>query len=195
MKFARVLIGLVILCSVARAAPRSPVYLNKEFGILLPIPKGAWLCPAQGNGIDHGPSLLLGSRDARVCRSSSEKRWISIFAGGNAVDESKTLHTFLNWECEYPSRYGNEPNTVCGKAPAGLSVNELPSEAARIDHPDGSIEIFVVAQAGKPDPDFDATVPSVNYVLSLNTNADHLDEDLVVFRAILSHVKLNPLSH
>src|ERR1035441_1769226 len=92
MRFSRVLIGLVILCSVASAASRTSVYRNREYGISLHIPSGAWLCPDVGNGIDHGPSLLLGSQDSSICRSSSQKRWISIFAGYNAAEDSKTLH-------------------------------------------------------------------------------------------------------
>jgi hypothetical protein len=81
---------------------------------------------------------------------------------------------------------------VCGPAPADLTVNGLPSEAARINPSNGWIEIIVVTQAGKPDPDFDASVPSINYNLSLYTDASHLDEDLTVFRAVLKAVKLDP---
>jgi hypothetical protein len=63
-----------------------------------------------------------------------------------------------------------------------------------MDHLSGSIQILVVTQAGKPDPDFDASVPSINYALSLYTDASHLDEDLAVFRAVLNAVKIAPHS-
>jgi len=189
MRFSRVLISLVILCSVASAASRTSVYRNDDFGIFLRIPSGAWLCPAGGNGVDHGPALLLGSKDARVCRSYSQKRWISIFGFGNV---SETLHTFLKSQCAYELRDSNEPGAVCIPAPADLNVNGLPSEAARINHSNGTIEIIVVTQAGKPDPDFDASVPSFNYDMRLYTDASHLDEDLAVLRAVLKAVKLDP---
>jgi hypothetical protein len=195
MKLARVLVVIVILCSSAGATSRGPIFKNKEYGITLHAPNGALLCPTQGNGAVHGASLLLGTQDVSLCRKSSGKRWIEIFAGYNVAEDSKTLHTFLNSECEYTSHYENEPDTACSPAPVGLSVNGLPGEAGRINHSDGMIEIIVVTQAGKPDPNFDASVPSINYDLSLHTNASHLDEDLAVFRAVLSTVKLSPRIH
>lgn len=193
MKTSRVLISLVILCSVASAASRKSVYRNEDYGIFLQIPPEAWLCPAGGNGIDHGPALLLGSKNASVCRSySRQKRWILIFGGFNAAEVSKTLHTFLKWQCANAALDWKEPDAVCSPAPDDLRVNGLPSEAARIDHSNGSIEIFVVTQAGKPDPGFDPSVPYVNYDLSLSTDAGHLDADLAVFRAVLKAVRLDP---
>jgi len=195
MRFVRVLIGLMILCLVAEAAASTSVYRNQEYGIFLPIPSGAWLCAVPYNGANHGAEFLLGTKDESLCTKASGKRWISIFAGYNAAEASKSLHAFLNSLCEYPSRYGNEPNAACGPAPGGLHIRGLSSEAARIDHSDGSIEIILVAQAGKPDRDFDASVPSINYELSLHTNASHLDEDLVVFRALLGTVTLAPGDH
>jgi hypothetical protein len=188
MKISRALIGLIILCSVASAASRTSVYRNKEYGIFLAIPSGAWLCSVPYSGANHGAAFLLGTQDESLCTKASGKRWVSIFAGYNAAEESKTLHTFLNWQC------ANEANGACGQAPAGLRINGLSTETARVDHPDGSITIIAVAQAGKPDPDFDASVPSINYDLSLHTDAVHLDEDLAVFRAVLKAVKIAPHS-
>ncbi|MFZ0519725.1 MAG: hypothetical protein WAL95_01800 [Candidatus Acidiferrales bacterium] len=66
------------------------------------------------------------------------------------------------------------------------------SKAGRVNRADGWIDIFVVTQAGKPDPQFDASVPSVSYDLSLHTTGRHLDEDLRTFREVLSTVKLSP---
>lgn len=183
----------MILCSLASAASRKSVYRNKDYGISLHIPPGAWLCPYGGSGIDHGPDLLIGSKDARVCRSySRQKRWITIFGEGNAVEESKTLHAFLNAQCAFAPLDWHEPGAACGPAPADLNVNGLPSEAARINHSNGTIEIIVVTQAGKPDPDFDASVPSFNYDMRLYTDGGHLDADLAVFREVLKAVRLAP---
>jgi len=179
MRFSRVLISLVVLYSVANAASHKSVYRNKEYGILLHVPSGAWLCP-HGVVSDHGPFLLLGSEDARVCRSSSKKRWIEIFGQYN---DGETLHTFLNRLCANEPLDRNEPGAACSPAPADLSVNGLPGEAARINHLNGAIEIIVVTQAGKPNPEFDAPLPSFGYDMRLNTDARHFDEDLAVFRA------------
>ena len=195
MRFSRVLFSLVMLCSLASAASRKSVYRNKDYGIILRVPSGAWLCPTEGNGINHGPALLLGSEDARVCRSySRQKRWIIIFGESNAAEKSKTLHTFLKSQCAYVGLDSKEPSAECSPAPTDLSVSGLPSEAARINHSNGSIEFIVVTQAGKPDPNFDASVPSFNYDLSLSTDAKHLDADLAVFRSVLKAVKLAPPS-
>jgi len=81
---------------------------------------------------------------------------------------------------------------VCIPAPVDLSVDGLPGESARINHSNGSIEIIVVTQAGKPNPEFDASVPSFNYDIRFYTDASHLDADLAVFRAVLKAVKLDP---
>jgi len=191
MRFSQVMISLMILCSMASAASRKSVYRNEDYGIFLHIPSGAWLCPYAG-GSDHGPALLLGSEDTSVCRSSSrQKRWIMIF-GESVAEKSKTLHTFLEWLCANVPLNWNEPGAVCNSAPANLSVYGLPSEAARIDHSDGMIEIIVVTQAGRPDPGFDASVPSFDYDMRLYTDASHLDVDLAVFRAVLNAVRIAP---
>ena len=164
------------------------VYRNQEYGISLPIPSRAWLCSVPYKGANHGAAFLLGTKDESLCTKASGKRWISIFAGYNAAEESKTLHALLNWQC------ANEASGSCGQAPMGLRINGLSTETARVDRPDGSITIIVVAQAGKPDPDFDASAPSINYDLSLHTDASHLDEDLESFRAMLNAVKIAPRS-
>jgi hypothetical protein len=190
MRLSRVLIGLVILCSAASAASRKSVYRNEQYGIFLHVPSAAWLCPL-GVGSDHGPFLLLDSKDASLCRSDlRQNRWITIFGEYN---EGETLHTFLSrLRADTPLAW-KDPGAVSSPAPTDLSVNGLPSEAARINHSNGTIEITLVTQAGKPNPEFDASVPSFNYILSLNTDAGHLDADLAVFRAVLKAIKLAPV--
>ena len=183
MKLPRALIGLVILCSVASAASRTSVYRNKEYGIFLPIPSGAWFCSIPREGIDHGAAFLLGTKDESLCTKSSGKRVASIFAG-YVTEDSKTLHSFLNSQCAY------EGKGACGQAPAGLRIHGVSTEAARVDQPNGLTTIIVVAQARNSGLDSDASVSSMNYEFSLDTDAVHLDEDLVVFRAILNSVRI-----
>jgi hypothetical protein len=132
----------------------------------------------------------LDSKDASLCRSDlRQKRWISIFGEYN---EGETLYALFDRLCTDDQLELKEPGAVCSRAPADLSVNGLPGEVARINHSNGAIEITVVTQAGKPNPDLNPSVPSFNYILSLNTDASHLDEDLAVFRAVLNAVKLDP---
>jgi hypothetical protein len=192
MRVSRVLIGLVIACSAASAAPRKSVYRNKQYGIYLHIPRGAWLCPYVG-GSDHGPGFLLGSEDASFCRGDSrQRRGIVIFGEYDLGEETDTPRTFLGWLCANDPIDWPDPGAACSPAPADLSVNGLPSRAARINHSNGTIEIIVVTQAGAPDPNFDAAVPSFNYDMRLDTDASHLDADLAVFRAVLKALKIAP---
>jgi len=82
MEPSRVLISLVILYLTAGAASRRLVYRNLEFGITLPVPPEALLCvpPADAHGIDHGSQILLGTEDVSLCRNSSGKRYMDVFA-------------------------------------------------------------------------------------------------------------------
>ena len=92
MRFSRVLISLVILCSVASAASRTSVYRNREYGMFLSIPSGAWLCSVPYSGANHGAAFLLGTQDESLCTKASGKRWISIFAGYNAAEVQDIAH-------------------------------------------------------------------------------------------------------
>lgn len=144
-----------------------------------PMPYFASLLPTRG--IDHGPQMLLGTRDATLCRKWSGKRYVEVFASHNVADDTKLLHDLLESSCQ------DEVKKACSDAPAGLHIPRMKTDAGRLDHPEGSVRIIVVTQAGKPDPDFDASVPSINYTLTLNTDQSHLDEDLTPFRAMLKH--------
>jgi hypothetical protein len=169
-----------VVLSPTTAGPR--VYRNEEFGITLPMPEGALLCPTPVNEHDHGPVMLLGPARANGCGAVESSRSIWIFAGYNAADVTKKLQDFLKWECRGP----------CGPPPRRLHVTGLPSAAARVSRSNGWIDIIVVTQAGKPDPTFDPSVPLINYDLKLHTRPENLKEDLRVFRTILETVRLSP---
>lgn len=192
MKLSRIIVGLFVFVFAVGPHSQTAPYRNHEFGIVLPIPPGTLPCMPpvyEGNGHDHGPQILLGTDDASLCSKSSGKRYVDVFASYNASDETKTLHALLESACEF------EVNRACSPAPAGLRFSGLKSDAGRLDRTDGSIEVIVVAQAGKPDPNFDASVPSINYELSLDTDMRHLDEDLVVFRTLLKTIRITPPTH
>jgi hypothetical protein len=132
--------------------------------------------------------MLLGTKDTTLCRKWSGKRYVDISGNYNLSDDTKFLHDLLEWSCQ------SEVKKACSAAPAGLDIPGMKTEAGRLDRPDGSVKIIVVTQAGKPDPDYDASVPSINYELTLNTDAQHLNADLAVFRAVLKAVKIAPVS-
>ncbi len=179
-------LGFTLVALMAFASSASPrIYHNEEFGITLPVPERTLLCafPPQH---DHGPVFVLGGATNQACFDLDRNRAIVIFASYNASDETKKLLDFLWWECTGIAKH------PCGLPPEGLRIKGRTAAAARVDGADGWIDIFVVTQAGKPDPAFDASVPTINYDLSLRTTAEHLDEDLRVFRAVLASVRLAP---
>ncbi len=178
--------GLTILGVMATGTTGSQIYRNEQFGIVLPVPDGTVLCP-QLTGLDHGPVILLGNSDVKSCMNP-DHRSIGVFAGYNAADVTKHLADYMKWECE------NAEKRPCEQPPSDLKVPGLHSMAARVNDPNGRIEILVVTQAGKPDPDFDPTVPSVNYDLRLRTRSEHMEADLTVFRHVLQTIRLSPPS-
>ena len=189
MNLARILAVLLVFGAAVGAVSQTAPYRNQQYGIVLPIPPGTLPCipPAyQGTGADHGPQILLGTQDASLCSKSSVKRYVILFAAYNATDDTKTLHDLLEYDCE------SEIKKACSAAPADLHIPGMKTKAGRIDRRDGSIIIIVVTQAGKPAPDFDASVPSINYDLTLNTDTQHFDADLSIFRTILKAIRIAP---
>ena len=186
MPLARNAVLLILLLLQSARAVGPQVYRNGEFGVTIPIPTNALLCSFPEDEHDHGPLLLLGGADPKACDDQERSRYIVIFASYNAVDATKRLGDYLASEC---TGIGRGP---CRLAPRDLQIAGMRSKAGRVNRTDGWIDIFVVTQAGKPDPQFDATVPSVNYELMLHTSARHLDEDLHTFREVLSTVRLSP---
>jgi hypothetical protein len=167
-------------------APKTQVYRNDEFGITVSVPKGTLLCLFPEDQHDHGPVFLIGDADQKACHDMSHDRYVLIFASYNAIEETKKVGDFLKEQC---TGVGGGP---CRPAPKGLSISGMATKAARVNRADGWIDIIVVTQAGKPDPAFDSSVPSINYDLGLHTTAAYLDEDLRIFRAVLSTVRISP---
>lgn len=180
-------VALLILFLLQSARTVRPqFYRNGEFGVTIPIPTNALLCSFPHDEHDHGPLMLLGGADPNACNDQEHNRYIVIFASYNAVDTTKRLGDYLRSEC---TGIGRGP---CRLAPRDLQIAGMRSKAGRVNRADGWIDIFVVTQAGKPDPQFDPSVPSVNYDLSLHTTERHLDEDLRTFREVLATVRLSP---
>ena len=170
--------GLLVAASVA---PK--VYRNEEFGITLPVPRDVVLCVNPPTEHDDGALLLLGTTDANRCQEPNHdhERSIDVFASYPTDDTSK-LPDLLGLMCDAP----------CEQPPGVWQIAGLRTEAGETTYPDGSIDILVVTQAGKPNPAFDPTAPSINYTLTLHTGTKNLAEDLQVFRAVLQTIRLVP---
>lgn len=180
--------GVMVVTLLSAASDKPQIYRNGEFGITLSVPKGVMLCPNSEDVHDHGPLMLLNSSDAKRCSDAEWGRYIEVFAEGNAADATKTLNGFFRSSCSDPDTGKGK----CGPPPADLLIAGMKIAAGTVNHPNGWTDVIVVTQAGKPDPAFDATVPSVNYVLRLRTNPKHQEEDLRTFRTVLQTIQLSP---
>jgi len=166
----------------ARTAAAQKVYINSEFGIRVPVPNQGFLCPTLKDERDHGFGILLGGGSPKDCHEDAHHRSIWLFAFFNALDETKHLSGLLKMGCD-------AGGGTCRAGPSDLKLPGLQSAVGRVDGPDRWIVIVVATQAGMPDV-FDPNEPSVNYLFSLHTSPDHLNQDLQVFRTILETVKL-----
>jgi len=186
MHLRRALIFPIAIFFLSAWAVKPHVYRNDEFGINVPVPEGTTLCPTPDNEHDHGPVFVLGAAGTKDCADSARKRSIEVFAEYNAADATKKLTDFLKWQCAH---IGGGP---CGPPPSGLQVPGRTIQAGRVNTPDGWVDVMVVTQAGKPDPAFDPSVPSIKYTLGLHTETRYLDQDLRTFRTILGTIRLSP---
>lgn len=182
--------ALITAATCAGAHGSKPqIYRNTEFGITLPVPRGAFLCPIPRNEHDHGPVFLLGGVGKQGCRDVEDveqHRYIEVFAAYNAAYVTKTLPRLLRWGCKDMAK------GPCGAPPSNLRLDGLHSLAARVDGRNGWVYILVETQAGKPDIEFDPRVPSVNYSLTLHTRPQNLKGDLRIFRRVLQTIRLSP---
>jgi len=171
--------------TTAQQSPTTAVYQNDEFGITVPVPADVFLCPIPNNERDHGPIMLLQSSDAKGCQDTEHARAIDMFASYNAVDATKTLNGFLNWQCSHLLR-------SCLPPPRNLRVRGRASVAAMQRGPSEWIDIIVLTQGGAPDAKFGAAVPSINYTIRLHTKQAALKQDLQTLRLVLQTVRLAP---
>lgn len=170
------------------AAPQEPaIYRNEEFGITLRYRKGLVPCPIPETEHDHGPLLIIDPALEKGCNDHDGGRFIGVFASFNAMEATNRLRDFLRSMCGIVS-----PKDECLPPPPNLEIRGLRSAAARVDHSDGWLDVIMVTQAGKPDPGYDPTAPTVNYDLRLHTKPEYLGQDLRVFRTVLQTIRLNP---
>ena len=185
MRWATIVFVGALISGPGVAGPNHTIYRNEEFGITLRVPPEALLCVQPENQHDHGPYMLLGTRDTKGCNDLEHSRSIVVFASYNISDEAKRLSEFLRWLCS------NEQGRGCDPAPPNLRLTGLPSAAGEATHA-GWLDVIVGTKAGKPDPTFDPSVPSMNYSIQLHTKEKYFTEDLRVFRAVLGAIKIAP---
>jgi hypothetical protein len=181
-------IPLIFLTALPFAAVgQTEVYRNSDFRYEVQIPRGLYLfSPHEMTGIDHGRQLFFKPTRVEDCNNGGCDRYIGFYADYNTTDDTAKLHDLLEHTCTV---FGGKK---CLQPPEDLKIEGLPSESARVKLPNGNIEMIVVTQAGKPAPDFDASVPSINYSIVLLTTKKHLEEDMRSYRLILKTIRISP---
>ena len=121
---------------------------------------------------------------AKDCHEDAHHRSVWLFALFNALDDTKQLAGLLRMGCD-------TAGGQCQPGPADMQITHLATATGRVNLPDGWIIVIVATQAGVPDV-LAPKEPTVNYVFSVCTRPEHLDQDLKVFRTILQTVTLSP---
>lgn len=187
LAWAAVLLGAIAMHAQAASPPK--FYRNNEFGVRVPVPKEGFLCASPKDEHDHGFAILLGGGRSEDCRGDGRHRSVVLFAFYNVLeDDTEHLPGLLKMGCE-GRQSGRGISGGCPSGPAGLEIPGLAIATGTVKSPDGWIDLVVVTQAGEPTAD-EPNKPLVNYIFSLCTRPEHLDEDLKVFRIILQTVKL-----
>jgi hypothetical protein len=122
-------LGLTVLLNVASATDQA--YRNVEFGIILPVPKGVFLCPNPPDEHDHGPVFLFDVAKANTCNDAQRGRLIGVFASYNAGEVTKTLGKFLKW------LFSEGGKRSCLPALPNLEIPGMRTAAAEVRRLDG----------------------------------------------------------
>jgi hypothetical protein len=178
-----IIFGAAALFASANVAAKT--YENSEFGMTVNIPDDLPTCLADKSK-DHGPDIFLDRNDNRGCADLQQRRAIWIFAFFNALDETANLKDFLKWECSQVL------NGKCTKAAEGLQIGDAISAAARVDHPNGWIDLVVVTQGQEhSNTSHTDTAPTVNYSITLHTTSSKYENDLREFRKLIRTMQIS----
>ena len=182
------LLGVVFSC----AASETHRFTNLEYRFSASFPDGNTVCTAMSGDHPHGffvrfDSSSLGCSSPTVDPAISA---ISVYAYSNATFE-QTAEEEVNGLCQNGS---GRDEKIAKDSVTNLAFSGRPSAACEITRADGSIDIYVVTQAGKwPQEGGSAgpNAPYVNYTASLHTTPKQLARDLPVFRLVLKSVRID----
>ena len=170
---------LLLLACVAlpSAVAFGAAYVNDEFRMAVEIPRGTATCRSKPPEHDHGIDVYLDAGSSG-CASLASRRYVGLYGVFNAA-ESDSPEAALDGVC---GLLGATPSA----APPGLTIAGLHSASCRADLPDQVwVDVHVAAQSCDRGEEAD-----VNYAALLHTTREHLDADLVRFRAFLNGVDL-----
>jgi hypothetical protein len=177
-------LGLALTCLTFPV--HAKMYRNAEYGFSVRF-SGQPTCVGEPYEHSHGIDIFLDGGPA-VCGHLDERPFISVNASYSDAGEFTPSHVpSAREEAEW---YCGEGGVV--KPPEFLRIDGHKSGSCRVDK-DGWINIIVIAQAwrdlGGPS-NRDDEADWISYSAELQTTADHLDHDLVQFRAVLKSIRI-----
>ena len=167
----------------ATAAANAKRLQNAEYRFSVAFPRELRVCNAMSGAQIHGFYVHLGG-DCQAPSGDPAQRAISVYAYFNTIFAS-TPEEGISGLCR-----GGVPDAGVETGTLGFPGRRSAGCHARLD--DGSIVVYVVAQAGRwpesePSP---LDTPYINYTAALRTTQATKDEDLAMFGAVLSSVQI-----
>jgi hypothetical protein len=168
-------------------------YRNAEYRFQVTFPFRKLVCVAQSGGHPHGFYMRYGGRQTpcgatKVDPSASA---ISIYASGNTLFASSPEATLPD-SCRSSS--GDHGPRASERAK--LSIPGHKFATCEANRPDGSIDIYVAAQASHWPPGFgqpSAKTPYINYLISLHSTPNRRSQDMVLFDKFLRSIVISPV--
>lgn len=182
------LLGVVTSC----AASEVNRVANSEYKFSVSFQTADPVCTAMSGDHPHGFFVRLdpGSIGCDSPTIDPEISAISIYAYGNSTFE-QTPEEEVNGLCRNAD---GSDGKVAKDSLRNLAFSGRPSAACENAQADGSIDIYVVTQAGSWSKEGESSGPNapyVNYTAALHTTPKHLARDLPLFRLVVKGVRID----
>jgi hypothetical protein len=176
-------------CSGGTSVQATQRQVNSEFKFSVEFPSDISVCTATSGEHPHGFFVRFEDQktDCRAVNVNSSISGISIDAYFNTAFW-RTLEDAADAFCEDGDAQESE---IGAETMNYLAFNERRSLACVVKRSDGSIDVFVVTQAGEwpgPQDSSDLMAPYINYTASLHTTKANMARDLSTFRRVLDSV-------
>ena len=182
---------LMALCGVSvssSSASDAPRVRNQEYRFSVEFPVGVRICTAISGEQPHGFFVRLNANQSE-CVSADKTSIVSVISV--SAYSNATFKKSPEAEIAGLCRQSSADDEI--DAMKGLSFVGRRSARCQVQHPDGSIDIYVVTQAGQwpgAHESQELNAPYINYTASLHTTQSRMSEDLKVLRKVLNSVHI-----
>jgi hypothetical protein len=175
-------------CISGAGASEAQRVRNEEYGFSVAFPAGLRVCTAVSGDHPHGFFVRLNG-DQGECGGAAAKSDVSVI--GVYAYYNSTFETSPEEELAGLCREsGNDDKS--GKLKS-LGFAGRHSARCQVQHADGSIDIYVVTQAGQwpgAQESPELKTPYINYTASLHTTHSRMADDLKTFSGVLKSVRI-----